>query len=145
MTNLKGGRETAASREVVIIRDDGDVVERPRPLPELGVEEAEEWVRICNAVPATYFPPATWVMLAQYCRHVVVARHLWQLIERMSKAAASKRKRFDLARYRQLIREHRAEGVAIYACLRSMRLTHLSSYNHDRAPLPEATPKPWLS
>lgn len=141
MTNLKGGRETAASREVVIIRDEGDVVERPRPLPELGIEEAEEWVRICNAVPADYFPPATWVTLAQYCRHVVIARHLWQLIVRAGKS----KRRLDAANYRSLIREHRAEGVAINACLRSMRLTHLSTYNHDRKPLPEATPKPWLS
>lgn len=141
MTNLRGGRETAASREVVIIRDEGDVVERPRPLPELTEEEAEEWVRICNAVPATYFVPATWVMLASYCRHVAIARHLAQLIQRMSKT----RRKFDLDRYRVLIREHRGETLAIYACLRGMRLTHLSTYAHDRAPLPEATPKPWLS
>jgi hypothetical protein len=136
------GRKSAASRDVVHIRDDlGDVVPRPAPLPELTPEEADEWRCICNAVPSTYFPPATWIMVAQYCRHVVFARHLAQMIRQV----ASSKKKFDMAHYRTLLREHRAEGAAIAGLLRSMRLTHLSSYTDDRTPLPEATPKPWLS
>jgi hypothetical protein len=138
----RGRRESAAARDVVLIRDDdGEVLERPKPLPELTPEEADEWRYICNAVPATYFPPATWMMLVQYCRHVVFARHLAQMIRQVQ----STRKKFDLNQFRVLLREHRAEGAAIAGLLRSMRLTHLSSYADDRTPLPEAAPKPWLS
>jgi hypothetical protein len=133
-------RKTAASREVVLIRDEADIVERPQPPAELGPEERDEWIALCNAVPATYFPRATHMVLVQYCRHVVIARHLAELIQRMSA-----KKKFDLRQYRQLIREHRAETQAIYGCLRSMRLTHLATYQRDRTPIPEATPKPWLS
>jgi hypothetical protein len=44
-----------------------------------------------------------------------------------------------------LLRELRAESAAVIDCLRALRLTHLASYARDRAPVPEATPKPWLS
>jgi hypothetical protein len=134
-------RDTAASREVaVLIRDDADVVERPKPPAELSAEEADEWIALCNAVPATYFPASTHMVLVQYCRHVVIARHLSELIRR-----TSAKKKFDLRQYRQLIREHRAESVAIQSCLRQMRLTHMATYQRDRSPIPEPAPRPWLS
>jgi hypothetical protein len=134
------GRESEASR-AVMIRDDRDVVERPEPLPELTDAEADEWRALCNAVPADYFPPATWALVASYARHRVLERRCHELIER----ECSKRKGFDLATFRFLLRELRAETAAVLACLRSLRLTHLASYAHDRKPLPEVTPKPWLS
>lgn len=138
------GRVSAAARgSVVLIRDDDNgVLERPAPLPELTPEERDEWIALCNAVPATYFPPATWQLVASYCRHVVLARHLWQMAQAIQKRPA---KTFKLEDYLRVLREHRAEASAISAHLRTLRLTHLSAYAHDRAPLPEATPKPWLS
>jgi hypothetical protein len=141
MTNRHGGRLSKAERELVLIGDDdGGIVERPKPLPELTPEEKDEWTAICAAVPATYFPPATWPIVRSYCRHVVLERHLARMIRR----EASK-KAFDLKRYQALTRELRAQTSAIVACLRSLRLTHLASYGGDRTALPEATPKPWLS
>ena len=137
------GRKSEASTSVVpvSISDDGDVIQRPEPPGELTEQEADEWRTICNAVPADYFPPATWHIVASLCRHRVIERRLHELIER----EASKRKGFDSREFRALCREHRAETSAVLSCLRSLRLTHLSTYEHDRRPLPEATPKPWLS
>jgi hypothetical protein len=63
----------------------------------------------------------------------------------MIRQVQSTKKKFDMAQFRILLREHRAEGAAIAMLLRAMRLTHLSSYADDRTPLPEAAPKPWLS
>ena len=124
MTNRHGGRLSKAERELVLIGDDdGGIIERPKPLPELTPEEKDEWTAICAAVPATYFPPATWPIVRSYCRHVVLERHLARMIRR----EASK-KAFDLKRYQALTRELRAQTSAIVACLRSLRLTHLASY-----------------
>lgn len=134
------GRQSEASRAVVI-RDDSDIVERPKPPAELTAAERVEWIGICNAVPAEYFPPATWHIVASLCRHRVIELHLHELIERES----GKRKGFDLQIYRTLLRELRSETTSVLDCLRALRLTHLASYAADHKPLPEVVPKPWLS
>jgi hypothetical protein len=121
---------------------DDDVVEPPPPLEELSRAEGDEWRAIYAAVPPGYLPPATWPLVAQLCRHRVIERRLAQLIHRED----TKRTGFSLDTYIQLVRESRATGAAIIVCLRSLRLTPLSSYQRDRSPLPEAPlPKPWLS
>ena len=125
--------------DVVLVQSDTDLVPRPEPPVELGAEEADEWRAICNVVPADYFPAATHKIVVQYCRHVVVARHLAELIAKCGRA----KRAFPLAQYLQLIREQRRETAAIYVCLRSMRLTHLATYSKDRAPIAADTPKPW--
>jgi hypothetical protein len=142
---MKGirGRESGKSREVVLIReDDAEVLERPQPPPELTAEERDEWHAICAAVPATYFAPATHMVVVSYCRHVVMARHLWQMLKHMERLP---KKNFSLTDYRVLLGQHRASENAVAATLRTLRLTHLSAYATDRAPIPEAVPKPWLS
>lgn len=132
------GRAPAAARGVALIERETDLVPRPQPLAELSDEEAAEWVALCNVVPADYFPGATHMIVASYCRHVVIARHLAELIER-----CAKRRPFPTREYLGLIREQRGQTQAIYACLRSMRLTHLATYNKDRAPIAADVPKPW--
>jgi hypothetical protein len=141
---MKGirGRESSASREVIIRDDDEGIIARPRPPAGLTVEEADEWIGLCNAVPATYFPPATWHVVTSLCRHIVVERHIAQMIAHVEH---STKKNFDLAKYERLIRHLRSESEMIAKLLRTLRLTHLAAYAKDRAPLPEAVPKPWLS
>ena len=117
-----------------------DVVPWPEPPAELTADEAAEWIAICNSVPADYFAQPTYSTLMQYCRHVVVAQHLAELIQRCRKS-----KKFD-AQFRSLLREQRAETLAIYGCLRSMRLTHLAVKPSSRAAIPSnPMPKPWES
>jgi hypothetical protein len=116
-----------------------DVVPRPQPPAELTAEQSAEWIVICNSVPADYFSQPTHATLVQYCRHVVVARHLAELIQRCGKS-----KKIDTRQYRFLIREQRAETQAIYACLRSMRLTHLAIKPSSRSAIPSnPMPRPW--
>jgi len=139
----RGQDQSAAARELVVIHDDAvDVIERPKPPPELTPEERDEWQAICAAVPATYFAPSMHMVLVSYCRAVVMARHLWQMIQQCERQPKKVR---DLDELRGLMREHRAYEGMVSDCLRTMRLTHLANYAHDRTPLPEATPKPWLS
>jgi hypothetical protein len=140
---MKGirGRESAASRDVVIRDDDADIIDRPAPVPGLTPEQRDEWITICNAVPATYFPPATWYVVASLCRHVVVERHIAQMIAHVERSTKAK---FDLDKYERLIRNLRSESEMVSKLLRTLRLTHLSAYA-DRTEVPAATPKPWLT
>jgi hypothetical protein len=116
-----------------------DVCPRPVPPAELTDEERDAWIVLCNALPGGYFNEPTFATLTQYCRHVVIARHLAELIHRLSA-----KKKLDVRQYRSLIREHRAVTLAIYNCLRAMRLTHLSVKPSSRSPIPaNAMPRPW--
>src|SRR5690606_27209690 len=74
------GRKSAA--ELTIIS--GGVVEtvrRPEPPAELSEEQADEWRAVVSRMPADWFPRETHGLLADYCRHVVMARRIAQLIE----------------------------------------------------------------
>jgi hypothetical protein len=118
----------------------GDICPRPVPPAELSDEEAAEWVALCNSLSPDYFTRPTHATLAQCCRHVVIARRLAELIHRLEK-----RKKFDERRYARLIKEHRAETLAITNCLRALRLTHLSIKPSSRSPIPASPlPRPWL-
>lgn len=132
------GRKSKASQEIVLLATPGEALARPEPPAELSAEERYEWIGICNALPAGYFPPATRMMVVQYCRHVVVARHYAELIHKCERA-----KPFDEKRHGWLCRHQRQETTMIYNCLRSMRLTHLASYATDRAAVPDEMAKPW--
>jgi hypothetical protein len=141
---MKGarGRQSEASRGVVVIRDDdAGIIERPKPVDGLSSEEKAEWDRICGALPAAHFAPVTWPIVATYCRHVVVERRLARMIHQIE----ATKKDFDWKKYLKLIREHRAESAAVVATLRALRLTPLSLYNSDRSALPQPVEKPWLS
>jgi cell division protein YceG involved in septum cleavage len=145
---MKGirGRESSASRDMVLIRDDdAEVIPRPKPIDGLTPEEADEWIAICNAVPAGYFVPATWNIVASYCRHVVVERHLAQMIAHLQRTHSPTWAKFDYNKYERLIGQMRRESSIIASLLRTLRLTHLSNYAHDRTELPAEVPKPWLS
>ena len=132
------GRPPAAGRDVVLLERETDLVPRPQPPPELSDEEAAEWVALCNVVPADYFPGASHAIVVQYCRHRVVARHLAELVRKCGSG-----RKLDEGRYLRLCAAQQRETAAIYACLRSMRLTHLATYTRDRAPIAADMPKPW--
>jgi hypothetical protein len=130
------GRKSAASQTLIAASTDVDP--RPTPPETLTDEEACEWIAIVNSLPADYFAKPAQATLAQFCRHVIIARRLAELIRACGK-------KFD-ARYRTLLREHRAETATVMALLRSMRLTILSIKGPSRAPIPASSfPKPWES
>ena len=123
----------------LIVAAVGDICARPSPPGELSDEEAAEWVAICNSLSPDYFTRPTYATLTQCVRHVCIARHLAELIHRLSA-----KKKFDLRQYRSLIREHRSETSAITNCLRALRLTHLAIKPSSRTPIPASSvPRPW--
>jgi hypothetical protein len=107
-------------------------VGRPRPPKELTDHEAEIWKWIVDRLPPDWFPSETHPLLVQYCRHVLIARHLWELIEDY-KADGQPIYRAD---YNRLLSMHERETKAIAILATRMRLTQHSLYDKTKK-------KPW--
>lgn len=115
-------------------------VERPRPLADLTAEQAEEWARVVNALPADWFRPETLGLLAQYCRHVVAARRVAQLITQ-----AEGEDDLDIREYDRLLAAQEREGRAMSSLATRMRMTQQSTYTADKTKGKVRGPKakPW--
>jgi hypothetical protein len=121
------GRKSAASLSVVSTSGI-EVVKRPEPPEELTDEQSHEWRAIVNRMPAEWFPRETHGILAQYCRHVVAARMVAQLVERVQACET-----LDLDEYDKVLKLHEREGRALSSLATRMRLTQQASYT-DKTP-----------
>jgi hypothetical protein len=131
------GRKSAAS--LTVISASGiETVQRPEPPAELTEEQAAEWRAMVNRLSAEWFPRETHPLLVQYCRHVVSARRVAQLIERAEADDA-----FDVATYQCLLRMQIAESKAIALLGMRMRITQHSSTTEGQAKKPSMLPRPW--
>ena len=69
-------RDAADVLQLVANKHPAEVVARLVPPSELTKEQREEWLRVVDTMPADWFVPGNAAALAQYCRHVVMARRL---------------------------------------------------------------------
>jgi hypothetical protein len=115
---MKRGRKSAASLTVVPAAEIISIVERPQPPAELSLEQAVEWRAIVDRLPAGWFPRETWPLLSQYCRHVVNARRVAQLLAQHEGAAD-----FNTADYGALLAMQERETKAILATARGLKLS----------------------
>lgn len=130
------GRKSAASLAVVTPLE---VVRRPTPPAELTDEQANEWRAVVNRLPADWFPRETHGLLAQYCRHVIAARRIGQLV-----AAEEESEDFDLDRYDQLLKMQEREGRALSSLATRMRLSQQTTYSDKKTkPAAGGLKKPW--
>lgn len=113
-------------------------VQRPDAPYDLTDEQTEEWWAVVNRMPADWFPRETHAMLSQYCRHIVSARRVAQLIEKAMKA-----KTFDVADYNQLLIMQEREGRALSSLATRMRLTQQTQYDKSKKHGTGGTKKPW--
>jgi hypothetical protein len=106
--------------ELELLRGDGPVVaiKRLRPPPELTEEQREEFTRIVGRTPADWFVPGNMALLTQYCRHVVTARRVDQLIDQ-----ALSPEHINVLELATLLKLQQAESHVIHTLLRSLRLT----------------------
>jgi hypothetical protein len=131
------GRKSAASTEIVIASN-VEVINRPQPPNELTIEQAVEWRAVVDRMPADWFPRETHGMLTQYCRHVVAARRIAQLI-----ASAEKAKTFDIDAYDKLLKMQEREGRAISSLATRMRITQQATVRAESAKKPGQITAPW--
>lgn len=113
-------------------------VRRPMPPAELGDEQKQEWLAVVNRLPADWFPRETHSMLAQYCRHVVAARRVAQLIE-----SAEQSDPFAVEDYDRLLKMQEREGRALSSLATRMRMTQQSTYDESKKKPIEKKAKPW--
>lgn len=112
------------------------VVPRPVAPSELTDEQAAEWEAIVSRMPADWFTRETHGLLVQYCRHVVQARRIAQLIERQDG--------YDIGEYDQLLKMQEREGRALSSLATRMRITQQSTWSPQKGKGSTAPDrKPW--
>jgi hypothetical protein len=130
------GRKSTAS--LTVVSPAGiESSRRPKPPEELNQEQATEWLAVVNRLPADWFPRETQPMLALYCRHIVSARRVAQLIE-----AAESGESLDLEQYDRLLKMQERESRAISSLATRMRISQQSTYDKSRKK-PLSAQKPW--
>ena len=95
-------------------------------------EQAQEWWAIVERLPASWFPRETHALLAQYCRHVVAARRIAQLI-----AAAEAEKKINVIAYNRLLCAQTRESLALATLSVKMRISQSASVRAERAHKPD--------
>jgi hypothetical protein len=128
------GRKSVASLAVAA---PVETLERPDAPYDLTDEQADEWWAVVNRMPADWFPRETHGMLAQYCRHVVSARRVAQLI-----AAEEGKKEIEIPVLDQLYKMQEREGRALSSLATRMRITQQTTYDKSKKK-PSAVKKPW--
>ena len=133
------GRKSAAS---LMVAPAGAVraIDRPDPPDELTEEQARVWYAVTESLPADWFGRETHDLLAQYCRHVVAARKVAQLIAQVEASPE-----FDVGEYDTLLKMQEREGRALSSLATRMRLTQQTTYDKSKAKGKSATRKPWES
>jgi hypothetical protein len=96
---------------------------QPEPLPELCEEERLEWYKFTNRMPPDWFPPETWPMLAQLCRHICQSRWFGQTLQEVRAGLLDPTNDDQLDRVERLIRCHDREGKAIVSLMVKLRIT----------------------
>lgn len=134
---VQRGRKSATSLEVVNHSGLSEI-RRPDPAEELTDEQAHEWLSVVNRMPAEWFPRETHGLLVQYCRHVVAARRVAQLVE-----AEESAEEFSIKRYEFVLRIQEREGRAMSSLASRMRITQQSTVDHQKRKDQKIAAKPW--
>ena len=126
-------------------------VERPDAPYDLTDEESREWWAVVDRMPADWFPRETHGLLAQYCRHIVAARHVATMIRELETAigleaqGAEDRAAILLAAAKpldRLLKMQDREGRAISSLATRMRISQQASYDKTRKK-GDAAKRPW--
>ena len=104
------------------------LVNRPDAPLDLTPEETAEWVEIAEAMPADWFTRETHGLLKQYCRHIIAARRVAQLIDQ-----EMAREDMEVAALDRLLQMQARETSAIKAMAASMRVSQQASYTTKAA------------
>lgn len=115
-----------------------ETIQRQRPPHHLTDEEVEVWHSVVNSEPADWFTPGNAPMLAQYCRHVIQAHRIADLIER-----ATGDPKLKITAYDRLLKIQERESRCIASLATKMRISQQATTNHRGNKKPSASSKPW--
>jgi chaperone required for assembly of F1-ATPase len=135
----KRGPRSAASLEVALPSSSViEPVSRPDAPYDLTDEQAQEWWAVTQRLPADWFPRETHGLLAQYCRHVVAARRVAQLI-----TTTEQSRKLDIREYDRLLQMQEREGRAMSSLATRMRISQQATVRHELAHKPDSVDNPW--
>lgn len=104
-----------------------EIAPRPTAPEELTDEQAVEWDAVVSRMASDWFPRETHGLLAQYCRHVVAARRIGQMIEVFESGDDQ-----DLERYDKLLKMQEREGRALSSLATRMRLSQQTIHDREK-------------
>ena len=130
------GKQSAAALEVQPV-DKIESIQRPDAPYDLTDEQSEEWWAVVNRLPADWFPRETHAILAQYCRHVVAARRISQLVQSEESGEA-----LDIDQYDKLLKMQEREGRALSSLATRLRITQQATVS-AKAKKPSSMKRPW--
>ena len=137
-----GARGKKTGSQIVAQRAAVALIERPEPPLDLTPAQSDEWTTITSALPADWFSPENYPLLAQYCRHIVNARHTAQLIDQECSGEA-----LNVNLYLDLLAAQHKQTTALKALAASMRLAQQAKYDARKAgvaPKPgDTVTRPW--
>lgn len=135
------GRQSVAALEIMATTTSVlERVPRQKPPHDLTDEETEVWAAVVGTEPADWFSPSTVPLLAQYCRHVVHARRVAELVER-----ALSDPELSIKDYDRLLKMQERESRAIAALATKMRVSQQATTNHRGNKKSGVSRKPWES
>jgi hypothetical protein len=132
----KRGRKSMA--DLAITPVSLGAIPRPDSPYDLSDQESEEWWAVVGRMPADWFPRETHALLTNFCRHVVTARRISQLIS-VTEAAEP----LDIEMYDRLLRMRERETRAASSLATRLRMTQQSTIDL-RTQKPVLPPAPWL-
>ena len=130
------GRKSAAALSVR--PPSAEVMERPAPPHDLLDEHVEIWRGVVDALPADWFTADNIPLLSQYCRHVVDARRVSELIE-----LATGDPDLCVKDYERLLKMQQRESQIIATLATKMRVSQQSTTNHRGNKEKPKARKPW--
>lgn len=133
----KRGRKSLASQAIRPVTP-VEIAARPAPPDELSDEEAMEWQAIAERLPADWFTRETQGLLVQYCRHIVTARRIRQLIEKLEREED-----FSMKDWAEALKMQTRESQVIASLATKMRISQQSTYDKSRKKGSGGSAKPW--
>lgn len=117
------------------------IIRRPDAPLDLTPEETDEWAAVVDSLPADWFARETHGLLKQYCRHIVSARRVAQLIDQ-----EMARDEVDVPTLDRLLGMQSRETGAIKAMAASMRVSQQATYTAkagSTAKTSRSVKRPW--
>lgn len=122
------GRKSGLS---IVEKSAVSALERPDAPEFLTSDEANEWCRVVNSLPAEWFADYSTASLVQYCKHVVNAGRVASLIEDV---CSSEAETLDIREYDKLLAMQERESRILLSLMTKMRMTQQSTYSDKKSP-----------
>ena len=127
----RGPKSSQDMQLAVVMEPDVPGAQPPVPPEELSPDEALEWRNLMARMGSDWFPPESWPLLVQLCRHICQCRWFGQCLQEVRAGCLGTIGLDVIDHVDQLSKLHDREGRAVQALMVKLRLT-------TQARMPEA-------